>query len=391
MAADERDQEREALLTLLMTPGLGPTRVNRCLEALGSAQQVLEAPAATLAQVQGISPRQAAAIHDAIRDLIQRGEAQRELERIHQAGATLISLDDPDYPQLLRLIPDPPPMLWVRGQLQQTDGLALGIVGARRCSHYGREQAQRFAYQCAQAGLCIVSGGAYGIDAAAHRGAIQARGRTIAVLGSGLGKPYPSEHAALFDQIAREAGAVVSEFSMLTPPLAQQFPRRNRIISGLSLGVLVVEAAARSGALITARLCVEEHGREAMALPGRVDWPTSEGCHRMIREGWATLVTNAPDVLDALGETGQLLKAQLTTEHSPRQDAPPPSLLELNLTDSQQRIVEALSEPRTLDQLTRATDLPVQQLQADLTLLEIRGAVRRQGGQFTRRTAGSGR
>jgi DNA processing protein len=238
--------------------------------------------------------------------------------------------------------------------------------------------------------LCIISGGARGIDGAAHRSALRVGGRTIAVIGSGLADPYPHDHKELFDQIAEPDpgaghGAVVSEFPMLTPPNAQNFPRRNRIISGLSLGVLVVEAALRSGALITARLAVEEHHRELMAVPGRVDSQASAGCHKIIREGWATLVTSPADVLDALGEAGQMLKAGMRQESPEDRGEYPPQPKELGLNEPQQKIIEALQGPSSLDQLVAWTGLPVQKVQAELTMLEVRGAVRRQGGLFTRK------
>jgi DNA processing protein len=273
--------------------------------------------------------------------------------------------------------------LFVRGEIREQDAMALAIVGARRCSGYGREQADRFASLCGSAGLCIVSGGAYGIDAAAHRAALRAGARTLAVIGSGLAKPYPPEHEELFDQIASGHGAVLSELPMHSPPMKENFPARNRIISGLALGVLVIEASLRSGALITARQCAEDHGREVMALPGRVDSATSAGCHKILREGWATLVTNAADVLDALGDAGQTLKAGLThqTDHA---EASAPSLWEQALTPSQRTLIEALREPADLDALVSRTNLPVAQIQADLTMLQIRGAIKRQGGKFER-------
>lgn len=381
--------ERNACLTLLLAPGLGPTLVQRCIEQFGSATATLDASPQQLTTIHGISANGAKKLRSALDDLLDRGEAEVEQQRAEAAGVRLIMQDDADYPRLLRHIPDPPPVLWVRGQLREDDALALGVVGSRKCTHYGREQADRFAMQCAEAGLCIVSGGAHGIDGAAHRAALLAGGRTLAVLGSGLGDPYPKAHHELFDQIvAADQGAVVSELPMQAPPLAEHFPRRNRIISGLALGVLVVEAAKRSGALITARLCVEEHGRELLAVPGRVDSRASEGCHKIIREGWATLATNAADVLDALGEAGQLLKRGVEHRHDEAPDestARYDSLFEENLTDAQRRIVDALDEPRTLDQLTTWTGLPAAQLQADLTVLELRGTLRRAQGLFHRR------
>ena len=205
-------------------------------------------------------------------------------------------------------------------------------------------------------------------------------GRTVAVLGSGLAKPYPAEHAELFDSIAAGNGAVISEFPMATPPIAENFPRRNRIVSGLALGVLVIEAPAGSGALITARLAAEDHGREVMAVPGRVDSRASGGCHKMVREGWATLVTNAADVLDALGDAGHLLKANLVSDTHPKDQAPPANVVYDKLTHTQKRLFEALDEPRTLDQLTAKTGLGVPTIQADLTMLEIRGLVLRDRG-----------
>ena len=182
----------------------------------------------------------------------------------------------------------------------------------------------------------------------------------------------------------RRRGAVVSELPMTTPPMAENFPRRNRIVSGLALGTLVIEAARRSGALITARVCVEEQGRECMALPGRVDAKTSDGCHQMIREGWATLVSNIADVLDALGEAGQVLKANVNASAETDQASEPETVLEQGLSESQQVIVGVVDEPRSLDQIVALSGVAAGQVQADLTVLEIRGALRRQGGLFVR-------
>lgn len=286
--------------------------MGRCLEVFGSPQKLLATSAAQLSTINGIGPQLAGDLRRQIDQLLDNSALEREKQLIEQLNVSLYSIDDEAYPKLLRLIHDPPPLLYVRGKLLPRDTVALAIVGARRCTHYGREQAKRMSSLCSDAGLSIISSGDYGIDTVAHHAAINAGGRTVAVLGSGLGEPYPKPNQPLFDQIASGRGAVVSELPMSFPPMAENSPRRNRIISGLALGVLVIEASSRSGAMVTARLCVEDHGREVMALPGRVDSPTSAGCHKMIRQGWATLVTSGADVLDALGETGQLLKATMT-------------------------------------------------------------------------------
>lgn len=379
--------ERDALLTLILTPGLGHVLIGRCLEAFGSATATLDAGAEGLAKIHGVSEVGAAKFSGAFDHLREDGTVDRELAAVAAQGIRLLAWDDAEYPRLLRLIPDPPVLLWMRGQLIQNDALSLAIVGSRRCSGYGREQAERFAYQAAQAGLNVVSGGAYGIDAAAHRAALQAGGRTIAVLGSGLANPYPTEHIELFDQITDSSdsrGAVLSEWPMDSPPLAEHFPRRNRIISGLSLGTLVIEAAQRSGALITARLCVEDHGRELMAVPGRADSKTSAGCHQVIREGWATLVTNIADVLDALGEAGQMLKADVAVNHGGETS----TVVDTAFSDPQRQIITVLSGPRSLDQIVVASGLPVAQVQSELTMLEIRGAIKRRNGQFVLQAQG---
>ena len=383
-----QETERKSTLTLLLVPGIGHGLVTHMLDVFGSAYAATQVSGQQLSQLPRVTRQRADQIRQAMDRILENEAVEQEFEQMAAKGVSLVLLSDPEYPKLLRHIPDPPVALWVHGRFEEDDALSLAIVGSRRCSLYGREQSQRFAYQCAQAGLCIVSGGAYGIDAAAHRGALQATGRTIAVIGSGLSNPYPKDHNTMFDEIVGEGGAVVSELPMDTPPQAENFPRRNRIISGLALGVLVVEAAMRSGALITARLCVEDHGRELMAVPGRLDSKTSDGCHKMIREGWARLVTNAADVLDGLGEAGQLLKVGLL-ETSDKQSAADDDDLHLRgLNQTQKKMMAVLAESCTLDQLVSMTELPVHEVQSELTMLEIRGLVRRDSGLFTARKAG---
>lgn len=378
-------REHDALLAMILSEGFGQATIQRCIDTFGNADAALGASVTSLTGIEQVGAQRARKLRSALDQTLHSDVVVRERELIEAHGIHVIALGDDEYPRLLKHIPDPPPLLWVRGRMIEEDALGLGIVGSRRCSHYGREQADRFASLCAQSGLCIVSGGARGIDGAAHRAALRAGGRTIAVIGSGLAQPYPHDHKDLFDEIADPGaghGAVISEFPMMTPPNAQNFPRRNRIISGLSLGVLVIEAATRSGALITARLAVEEHHRELMAVPGRVDALSSAGCHKIIREGWATLVTSPADVLDALGEAGQMLKAGLRQEEPGDGHTPPK---DIGLNDPQQKIVDALSGSSSLDQLVARTGMPIQQVQAELTMLEVRGAVRRAGGLFSRK------
>ena len=285
-------------LQLSLTDGIGPILSRRLIEAVGSIETACAATPKLLAQVEGIGARKAETIFQALRKAAALVEEQ--LSRAASLCVTIISRDDDRYPLLLRSIPDPPCVLYVRGELQPRDLNGFAIVGSRKCSYYGREQAERFGALLAGAGFTIVSGGARGTDSAAHRGALShPQGRTIAVLGSGVDVPYPPENAALFDQIATR-GAVISEYPFGTPPLADNFPRRNRIVSGMSRGVLVTEAAERSGALITARQACDDHGRPVFAMPGRIDNPMSAGPHQLIRDG-ANLTTGMDDILQGLG------------------------------------------------------------------------------------------
>lgn len=380
-----------ATLRLLLARGVGPATRRKLLEHFGCAAAVVEASIPSLAEIPGVGRRTAAALREAI----DRAEVERERDAMAACGAALVLLEDEDYPPLLRQIPDPPGALWIRGEMRGEDALSIAIVGSRRCTTYGREQAARFSTLLAQSGVTIVSGGAVGIDGEAHRGARRVNGRTIAVLGSGLARPYPREHETLFDRLAEEGGAVLSELPMSAEPTAAHFPRRNRIISGLALGTLVIEAAQRSGALITARLAAEEHGREVMAVPGRLDSPASAGCHQLIRDGGAALVVDHADVIVQAESAAHLLRAagvirpDPAGRRSPDSGGPPtedrhePSpLREHHLTDGQRAVLAALREedrsrPVLLDDLAAATQLPMSRLMAELTLLQLRGLVRR--------------
>lgn len=391
------------LLRLTLTPGLGPVLIPRLIEALGSPAEVLKSSPARLASVKGIGQTIAARAAEGLKH--SEALAKQELALAAKLGATLIGITEPTYPEPLRTIPDPPPILYVRGHLATADQPLWGvaIVGSRRCSHYGIEQAERFAGVLASAGLTIVSGGARGIDTAAHRGTLRNRGRTIAVLGCGLAHCYPPENAELFEQIAA-SGAVVSELPLNSSPQSENFPARNRIISGMSLGVVVIEAGDRSGALITAKQAAEEHGREVMAIPGRIDSTHSAGSHALIKSGGASLVTDPGDVLEilrtparhqALGTFASRYATETSSQaplfqqphSSPAQSTQPQAADPLAAplgTPVQQRILASLTEPRTIDQLATTTSLTLEALRAELTVLEIQRRVKRQGAKLVR-------
>ncbi|MCH2145115.1 MAG: DNA-processing protein DprA [Phycisphaerales bacterium] len=301
----------DALLALDLVQGVGARAVHGLLDVFGSAEGVLKAQPDSIRERTGCDHARAGACREAFARALDLVTAEREAAR--RVGCLMLGIEDPRYPWLLGSIPDPPLIMRVRGTLPAMIGArqqpVIAIVGSRRPTTYGLRQAGRFARFFGEHGFHIVSGGARGIDAAAHREALLRAGGTTAVLGSGLGVPYPPEHVTLFDSIVAAGGCVASEYPVHAPPRPARFPRRNRIVSGLSVAVLVVEAAARSGALITARLAIEEQGRDAMAIPGRVDDPCSAGCLRMIREGWATLVSTPEEALEALEGASALLRA----------------------------------------------------------------------------------
>jgi len=353
-------------LRLALVPGVGPRIRQLLLERFGSARAVLGAAPSDLREVRGVGPK-------LVRKIVAAGEeidAEGEIALCRQHDVTILTETDDAYPRVLREIPDPPGVLFVRGKLTGDDALAIGMVGTRHATPYGLRQAERLAGSLARAGLTIVSGLARGIDAAAHRGALGAGGRTIAVLASGVLNVYPPEHAKLADDVIAQ-GAVLSESPPRFEPLGGSFPQRNRLISGLSLGVIVVEAPERSGALITARHAMEQ-GREVFAVPGRVDGRTARGCHRLIRDG-ATLVESADDVLEQLGPL---------VEAAPRADGPAvrhPA--ELMLNEMEQRVLAAIGEETvSIDQIAIQTGIPIPRLLSTISVLEMRRLVRRLSG-----------
>ena len=335
----------------------------------GDPARALAASNATLARVPGVTPALRAALRQA-----DRRVGDREVAWCREHGVRLCPRSAPEYPRMLQSIPDPPTLLYVRGALTPADETAVALVGSRRASPYGRRQAERLARDLAGVGVTVVSGLARGCDAAAHRGALAAGGRTIAVLGCGIDVAYPPEHAALGEAIAAQ-GAVVTEFPPGTRPLPEQFPVRNRIIAGLAQGVLVVEAAARSGSLITARLALDQ-GREVWAVPGRVTDPACGGTLRLLKEG-AGLVRDAADVLAELRP--DLLAALARRIGGDRPAAAPEGPPD---DPAARKVLAALApdEPVHRDTLQARTALDASRLAAALLALELAGRVRQLPG-----------
>lgn len=297
----------ESVLRLALCPEAGPAFQQAALARFGSWEGVLAAEPEDLAGLGRAGPDAACRIHAGLRS-VDPGAERRAMER---CGARAVVLGDPDYPVLLAPLPLPPVLLWVRGDVGAFRTDSVAVVGARRATPYGLTQAARFAGALASDGFVVVSGGARGVDAAAHRAALRAGGTTVAVLGGGLAEPYPPEHASLFESIVDAGGLLVSEFPMHWPPLAANFPRRNRIISGISLTVLVVEAGMASGALVTARHAIDDHLREPCAVPGPVDSARSAGCNAAIRDGWVHVATCPEDVMAVLAAGAERLDPSL--------------------------------------------------------------------------------
>ncbi|MCE5217994.1 DNA-processing protein DprA [bacterium] len=359
------DTEIDAFLTLNAS-GLSPLRQFALLAAFGTATQILAASDGELAEVQGVKT-------DHIRRL---REAQQVVDlaavwaKCREYGVTPVPCTAPEFPPLLRASTDGTPLLFVQGTLEKRDDLAVAIVGTRKCTPYGMTVARRLAGDLARRGFTIVSGMARGIDAEAHLGALEAGGRTIAAMGSGPDITFPRGHVELRERIVA-SGAVITEYGFGSPPLKEHFPERNRIVAGLSLGVLVVEAPAASGALITARLA-GEIGREVFAVPGDVNSPLSHGAHALIKDG-ARLVEYAEDVVEGLGI--------LLTAVPDRPQVPAP-----DLPSEEQAVVDALShQPRRVDEVVASCNLGPAQVTAALMVLEMKGLVRRlPGSTFVR-------
>lgn len=370
----ERTADESRLIDMLrlnLVPGIGPRMRQALLDHFGDAGAVLSARSHDLRCVPGIGSKLALAILDEN----DPTEAERELERCRRLGVRFYLRGAEDYPALLAEIFDPPTFVYCQGSVEPQDELSLAIVGSRRCTHYGQRTAEKLATTLAMAGVTIVSGLARGIDAAAHRGALRAGGRTLAVLATGLASIYPPEHELLSRQVA-EQGALLTEMPLDQKPLAGLFPQRNRIISGLSAAVLIVEASKRSGALHTARHAMEQ-GREVLVIPGPIDSAASEGCHDLIRDG-ATLVRNADDILESIGPLVKPVTVNEKEEvHSPR---------ELLLNEVEKEVLNLITtESRHLDEILRSAKLDHSRVLSTLTILEMKRFVRRlPGGYFVR-------
>ena len=363
----------QSWIALNMTPGIGPRAATKLLERFGSADAVFQARRTELESVR-LKP-------ETIESILKRDfeeKAIQELENVKALGGDVLILDDGSYPAILREIADPPITLYVKGEWQAClDQPCVAVIGSRMCSTYGENASEMLARDLASRGICIVSGLARGIDAAAHKGAIRGAGKTIAVLGTGIDNVYPRENTRLVKEILDSGGAVVSQFPLGTPPLKDNFPYRNRIISGLSLGVLIVEASERSGSLITARLATEQN-REVMAVPGNITSGNSYGTNYLIKAG-AKLVQQWQDVVAELPSeiAASILPPKIdhqTNGNSPRQQ----DLMPSDLNENEKRIWPLLpvDDSIHIDVLLETSGLSFGDLNSALVALDIRDLIR---------------
>ncbi len=356
----------EHLIALNSLPDIGFIRFNNLMRRFGSLKGIFKARRAQLEAVDKIGPKTA----DGILNCDKEKTLKRELKLIDKYGVKVISCLDKGYPENLREIYDPPIILYVKGDITPEDKYAVAIVGSRNATRYGIVTAERLGYELAARGFTVTSGLARGIDASGHKGAMKAKGRTIGVLGSGLAEIYPPEHLDLAERIAKD-GAVVSEFPMEMAPRKDNFPRRNRIISGLSLGVVVVEAARNSGALITADFALEQ-GRELFAVPGQARAAASFGTNMLIRQG-AKLVESADDIIE---ELGKVVRGHLKAKD--RKPAPAPKL-----NGSEESVFNAMTEePKSIDDIVDEASIAASEILSCLTRLELKGLVAQLPGKL---------
>ncbi len=351
-------------LALNFIPGIGKVTYKRLIERFQTPQEVFRASPNQLAEVNGMNPKTI----DALRNFPKK-RVETELKLIEKYEVVLLTLEDPLYPSNLLNIYDPPPLIYVKGEIKKEDNFAVAVVGSRHPLTYGRSITQRISGELAENGVTVVSGLARGIDTSAHRGALSAGGRTIAVLGCGIDIIYPPENKELARAITKK-GAIISEFPFSTPPLGTNFPPRNRIISGLSLGVVIVEAGKRSGSLITARFALEQ-GREVFAVPGDVSSPQSKGTNQLIKEG-AKLVENASDILC---EISLQLEEPLEKEKETQKD--------FGLSGQDLAIISVLGErPLDIDTIIQKTNLKANLVSSILLELELKGLIQQLPGKM---------
>lgn len=361
-----QEDQRNDYLRLSLVPGVGPKIFEQLLERFESPANVLAAAPSDLRSVSGVGPKLARQISLATDEI----DIAPHLELCRKNNVRIVDRKDAAYPKLLKQIHNPPNILYMHGEVVAQDELAIAIVGSRHATAYGKRIADRLARGLAMAGFTIISGLARGIDAAAHRGALAAGGRTIAVLGSGVMNIYPPEHTELALDV-RKNGAVISEQPPTSQPKSGSFPQRNRIVTGMSLGTVIVEAAERSGALISARLAMEQD-REVFAVPGQIDSRMSRGCHKLIRDG-AKLVESVDDVLEELGP----LATPTTTPSGDSVRHP----AELQLNDQERLVLQAIAvEPTELEAIIDVTELPAHRILSTISVLEIRRLIRRISG-----------
>ncbi len=361
-------ESREALVALNLIEGVGPIRVRQLLEHFGDAPAILRASRQQLLQVRGIGDDTANSIANWEKTINLSGE----LKNIADFGCHVVTQSDAEYPELLKQIYDPPIVLYVKGALNAKDKNAVAMVGSRMTTHYGIEVARKLAYQLAYVGVTVVSGGARGIDSAAHQGALTAKGRTIAVLGTGINLVAPPENAELFERIVAN-GALVTQFPFNRPPDKQSFPIRNRIVAGMTLGSVVVEANLSSGALITANFATE-YGRQVFAVPGRIDSPRSKGCHDLIKKG-AKLCEDAEDILS---EFEYLFPAS----NRPPSAAETGVLPAIELSANEQKVYDTFNhEEMSIDEVIRKSGLPSSAVSVALLGLEMKRVVRQLPGK----------
>jgi DNA processing protein len=360
---------REAFVALNMVEHVGPVRVRQLLQHFGDAVSILKASKQQLLRVHGIGEDTAEAIASWEKEIDLAGE----LKRCEEFGCHVITHDDQDYPELLRQIYDPPIVVYVKGGLTNKDKNGVAIVGSRQTTHYGIEVARKLAYQLAYIGVTVVSGGARGIDTAAHQGALSGKGRTVCVLGTGINIVFPAENGELFERIAA-SGAVITQYPFNRKADKQSFAIRNRIVAGMTLGTVVVEANLTSGALITANFATE-YGRQIFAVPGRIDSPRSKGCHELIKKG-AKLCEGAEDILS---EFEYLFPASNR----------PPSVSEtgilptLELSENEQKVYDVLDgDPTPIDDVIRRSGLPSSTVSVALLSLEMKRTVRQMPGKL---------